>query len=238
MLSLLQNFRFLSVCMIVFLSLSIIFQTIAGVMIHVLLQESENMSMIRSNALKQCRQKYVNYYKLNGRMINTSVYVDKFIKKLKLLGIPLSRYLQLSGQMMFFFILSTGISIFLQLSFGKTLFDMVPYYLISILGLYLYFSVMSFTNLEEKKNLLKINLVDYLDNHLCPRLETERHWTSLGRRKLWEKPFLIERKNRESLIFPTSRSWKPCWRNSYTNHENKVRIALPVSSIPFSEFSD
>ena len=50
---------------------------------------------------------------------------------------------------------------------------MVPYYLISILGLYLYFSVMSFTNLEEKKKLLKINLVDYLDNHLCPRLETE-----------------------------------------------------------------
>ena len=47
MLSLLQNFHFLSVCMIVFLSLSIIFQTIAGVMIHVLLQESENMSMIR-----------------------------------------------------------------------------------------------------------------------------------------------------------------------------------------------
>ena len=224
MLSLLQNFHFLSVCMIVFLSLSIIFQTIAGVMIHVLLQESENMSMIRSNALKQCRQKYVNYYKLNGRMINTSVYVDKFIKKLKLLGIPLTRYLQLSGQMMFFFILSTGISIFLQLSFGKTLFDMVPYYLISILGLYLYFSVMSFTNLEEKKNLLKINLVDYLDNHLCPRLETE--------------PFLIERKNRESLIFPSSRSWKPCWRNYYTNHENKVRIALPVSSILFSEFSD
>lgn len=173
MLSLLQNFHFLTVCMIVFLSLSIIFQTIAGVMIHILLQESENMSTVKSNALKQCRQKYVNYYKLNGKMINTSVYVDKFVKKLKLLGIPLTRYIQLSGQMMFFFILSTGISIFLQLSFGKTLFDMVPYYLISILGLYLYFSVMSLTNMEEKKKLLKINLVDYLDNHLCPRLETE-----------------------------------------------------------------
>ena len=173
MLSLLQNFHFLTVCMIVFLSLSIIFQTIVGVMIHILLQESENMSTVKSNALKQCRQKYVNYYKLNGKMINTSVYVDKFVKKLKLLGIPLTRYIQLSGQMMFFFILSTGISIFLQLSFGKTLFDMVPYYLISILGLYLYFSVMSLTNLEEKKKLLKINLVDYLDNYLCPRLETE-----------------------------------------------------------------
>ena len=173
MFSLLQNFHFLSVCMIVFLSLSIIFQTIAGVMIHILLQESENMGTVKSNALKQCRQKYVNYYKLNGKMINTSVYVDKFVKKLKLLGIPLTRYLQLSGQMMFFFILSTGISIFLQLSFGKTLFDMVPYYLISILGLYLYFSVMSLTNMEEKKKLLRINLVDYLDNHLCPRLETE-----------------------------------------------------------------
>ena len=213
--------------MIVFLSLSIIFQTIAGVMIHVLLQESENMSMIRSNALKQCRQKYVNYYKLNGRMINTTVYVDKFIKKLKLLGIPLTRYLQLSGQMMFFFILSTGISIFLQLSFGKTLFDMVPYYLISILGLYLYFSVMSFTNLEEKKNLLKINLVDYLDNHLCPRLETELSaLDELRQKETMGKPLLTERKNRESLIFPNSRSWKPCWRNFYTNHENKEKSHL------------
>lgn len=106
-------------------------------------------------------------------MINTSIYVDKFVKKLKLLGIPLGRYTQLSGQMMFFFILSTGISIFIQLSFGKNLFDMVPYYLISILGLYLYFSVLGITNIEEKKNLLKINLVDYLDNHLCPRLELE-----------------------------------------------------------------
>ncbi len=63
----------------------------------------------------------------------------------------MTRYLQLSGQMMFFFILSTGISIFLQLSFGKTLFDMVPYYLISILGLYLYFSVMSFYEPGGKK---------------------------------------------------------------------------------------
>lgn len=173
MLSLLLSFKFLTVCMIVFLSLSIIFQTMAGVMIHLLLQESENMSTVKSNVLRQCRQKYVNYYKLNGRMINTSVYVDKFIKKLKLLGIPLSRYTQLSGQMMFFFILSTGISIFIQLSFGKTLFDMVPYYLISILGLYLYFSVLGITNMDEKKKLLQINLVDYLDNHLYPRLEME-----------------------------------------------------------------
>lgn len=173
MLSLLLNFKFLSLCMIVFLSLSIIFQTMAGVMVHLLWQESENMSTIKNNLLCQCRQKYINYYKLNGRMINTSIYVDKFVKKLKLLGIPLGRYTQLSGQMMFFFILSTGISIFIQLSFGKNLFDMVPYYLISILGLYLYFSVLGITNIEEKKNLLKINLVDYLDNHLCPRLELE-----------------------------------------------------------------
>lgn len=159
--------------MIVFLSLSIIFQIMAGVMLHVLLQESENMSMIKNNMLRQCRQKYINYYKLNGRMTNTPVYVDKYVKRLKLLGIPLSRYTQLSGQMMFFFILSTGISIFIQLSLGKTLFDMVPYYLISILGLYLYFSVLGITNMEEKKKLLQINLVDYLDNHLYPRLEME-----------------------------------------------------------------
>lgn len=171
MFSIFYHFRFLSVCMFIFLSLSIICQFLVGVSAQHMLQESENMNGTENKILKKCRQKYIYYYQLNGRMVNTSVFVDKYLKKLTFLGIPLTRILHLSGQLMFFFILTTGISIFLQLSLGKTLFDMMPYYLVSILGLYLYFSVMSVMNLEERKKLIRVNMVDFLDNQLCPRLQ-------------------------------------------------------------------
>lgn len=171
MLSIFYNFRFLSVCMIVFLSLSIICQFLVGVIAQHIVQESENMSSTENKLLKQCRQKYMNYYQLNGRMINTAAFVDKYLKKITFMGIPLTKIIHLSGQFMFFFILATGISIFLQLSLGKTLFDMMPYYLISILGLYLYFSISGIINLEERKKIIRINLIDFLDNHLSKRLK-------------------------------------------------------------------
>lgn len=173
MFSILYDFRLLSICMIVFLSLSIIFQLAVGVIMQQMVQESENMSYTKNSMLRQCRQKYINYYKLNGKMVNTTVFVDKFLKKITLFKIPLMKYLHLSGQLMFFFILTTGISIFLQLSLGRSLFDMIPYYLISILGLYLYFSVSGIINVEERKKIIQINLVDFLDNHLSPRLQVE-----------------------------------------------------------------
>lgn len=173
MFSILYDFRLLSICMIIFLSLSIIFQLTVGVIIQQMVQESENMSYTKNSILRQCRQKYINYYKLNGKMVNTTVFVDKFLKKITFLKIPLTKYIHASGQLMFFFILTTGISIFLQLSLGRSLFDMIPYYLISILGLYLYFSVSGIINLEERKKIIQINLVDFLDNHLSPRLQVE-----------------------------------------------------------------
>lgn len=177
MFSMLFEFRILSVGMFLFLSLSIICQLIVGVIAQKMLQESENMSYTKNNVLLQCRQKYINYYKLNGKMTNTAVFVDKFLKKITFLKVPLSKYIHFSAQLMFFFILCTGISIFMQLSLGKTLFDMMPYYLISILGLYLYFSVSGIINLEERKKAIKINLIDFLDNHLGPRLQVELEMT-------------------------------------------------------------
>lgn len=177
MFSMLFDFRILSISMFLFLSLSIICQLIVGVIAQKMLQESENMSYTKNNVLRQCRQKYINYYKLNGKMTNTAVFVDKFLKKITFLKIPLTKYIHFSAQLMFFFILSTGISIFMQLSLGKTLFDMMPYYLISILGLYLYFSVSGIINLEERKKAIKINLIDFLDNHLSPRLQVELEMT-------------------------------------------------------------
>ena len=105
--------------------------------------------------------------------MNTSVYVDKFILRIRIMGISLTRLSHLAGQLMMLSVLATGISICVSLAGGDTLFQIIPYYLVSILGLYLYFSVSGIVDVSGKINLLKTNLVDYLENHLLPRLELE-----------------------------------------------------------------
>lgn len=156
------------------LLLSIICQIVMGVIYQNLIKEANNMAATENKLLKQCRLKYTNCYKLNGRMVNTAVFVDKFIQKMRYAHLPLTRLSHISGQLMMLSVLVTGITICFSLASGDTLFQIIPYYLISILGLYLYFSISGIVDVQGKKSILKTDLVDYLENHLMPRLEIER----------------------------------------------------------------
>lgn len=174
MFTILLKHKGLTILIFTFLLLSILCQIIAGVIYQSMITEADNMSATENKILKQCKQKYANYYKLNGKMVNTTAFVDKFLQRIGILGIPLIRFSHLAGQFMMLSVLVTGICVCFCLAAGDTLFQIMPYYLISILGLYLYFSVAGLMDLQEKKNILKINLVDYLENHLAARLEIEK----------------------------------------------------------------
>lgn len=178
--------KYLAAAIIGLLSLSIICQITMGVLIHIMIRESGNMPATKNKFLKQCKMKFINYYKLNGRMVNTSVFVDKFIQKITFLKIPLLRFSHIPGQLMMLSILVTGITICFTLAAGDTLFQIIPYYLSSILGLYLYFSISGLVDIQGKKKILKTNLVDYLENHLAPRLEVERENLLARGDKSWE----------------------------------------------------
>lgn len=77
----------------------------------------------------------------------------------------------MAGQMMMLSILVTGICVCRCLSAGGTLFQIIPYYVISILELYLYFTLSGAVDIAGRKEALKIELTDYLENHLMPRLQ-------------------------------------------------------------------
>lgn len=178
-----------------FLLSSIICQIVSGVIYQNMISESDNMSATKNKLLKQCKQKYANYYKLNGKMVNTGVFVDKFLQKINIGVIHINRLHYISGQLMMLSVLMTGISICLSLAAGNTLFQIIPYYLISILGLYLYFSVSGMIDIPEKKKALKTNLVDYLENHFVPRLETEKETAleeGVKKREKYAKELLME----------------------------------------------
>ena len=201
MFQILSEHMILTGLIILFLLLSIICQTISAVIYQNMIIQADNMSATENKLLKQCRQKYASYYKLNGKMINTSVFVDKFLQRISFAGIYLSRLSHISGQLMMLSVLIAGISICYLLAAGNTLFQIIPYYLISILGLYLYFSVSGMLDVQEKKNILKTNLMDYLENHYAPRLEIEKENAleeGIRKREVYARELLKEEPEEES----------------------------------------
>ncbi len=178
--------KIFSILIVLLLALSILTQLATGILFQNMIKEADNMPTTKNKLLKKCKTKYINCYKLNGTMLNTAVFVDKFILKIRFLGISFSKLTHLSGQLMMLSVVVTGVAICLSLASGDTLFEIIPYYLYSILGLYLYFSVSGIVDLPGKINQLKTNLVDYLENHLMPRLEIEKESSRESENKLRE----------------------------------------------------
>jgi len=72
-------------------------------------------------------------------------------------------------------VVCAGVGICKCITDGRTLGEILPFYIVSFLGLYIYFSVSTMVNVKGKKRVLKVNLVDYLENHFSARIGvTER----------------------------------------------------------------
>ncbi|MDE7223255.1 MAG: hypothetical protein K2O34_05690 [Acetatifactor sp.] len=163
-----------SIVMLACMTCSILIRVGLGLMYLHLIHEADNMASTRSRQLKQCKLKFANCYQLNHGMPNVPVFVDKFISRMNL-G-PLSPHMleNLSGQLMLLSVVSAGIGVCRRIIAGSTLGQILPFYIFSLLGLYLYFSVSAIVDLKGKRRILKINLVDYLENHLSSRMEVTK----------------------------------------------------------------
>ncbi len=167
---LLKNDMFLKIA-IFLITLSIICQIVAGVLYQSMIQETDNMSSTDNKLLKQCKLKFANCYQLNSGVANVPVFVDKFISRIKIGFVTLPGLANFSGQMMLLAVLFCGIGIYFRIVEGRYIMELFPYYIVSFLGLYAYFSISSLVNLKEKKEILKINITDYLENHMVNRLK-------------------------------------------------------------------
>ena len=156
---------------LVLLFCSIICQIVMGVIYHRLIWETEPMSTTTNTSLQQLKLKYSGCCKMNEKVSNVSVFVDKYLSRIKFGGVPLSIIKHLSGQFMLLAVLIAGIGACLSIIRDEGFFDIAPYYVISFLGLYCYFALASLIDIPGKINILHINLVDYLENHLPNRLE-------------------------------------------------------------------
>lgn len=151
--------------------LSVLCQIMIGVLYQNLLQETDNMAITDNRLLKQCKLKFSNCYELNKGNINIPVYVDKFMSQIRFARMTLTSMTHLPGQLMLLSVFVAGLGACIGIISGQTLGELMPYYIVSLFGLYVYFSVTALVDIKTKGQLLRTSLIDYLENHMIKQLE-------------------------------------------------------------------
>lgn len=140
---------------------------------HSLLRASDNMGESKHKLMKLLRMKFETCYKLKIGIKNVDSFVDKYIYKYKFMGILLYTWESIGGQVLIIAMLAGAIAVVFSIVSGCGQFVMLSTLLVSIGVCALLVTVEGMINLPMKKKVLRVNIVDYLDNFLKARLENE-----------------------------------------------------------------
>ena len=166
-----QEEKIVTACMLTLFTASIFLRILIGILYQNMIRESDNMASTENSLLKQCKLKFANCYQMSNGVANIPVFVDKFLNRMKLGPFTFETLYHFSGQAMLLSVVAAGAGIYRSIVAGRTMVDILPFYIASFFGLYLYFSISTVVDVKKKKRVLKVNLVDYLENHLSPRID-------------------------------------------------------------------
>ncbi len=168
---------------LVLMAIGILYQIAIGVIYQRMIQQADTLSGTENKLLTQCKERFINCYKLNGGVANIPVFVDKYINRIRVLGMSINFMKHLSGQLMLAGVFVAGFGVFTGIVEGRRFVDLLPFYIISLFGIYLYLSTMSIVDMPNRRKMLKTNLTDYLENTVAQRLE---HGIVEKEKLLWE----------------------------------------------------
>lgn len=166
----LQHKIIMSVVFVLFLA-GVIIQLLLSHFFSVLITETDNMATTEVPLLCQCKRKFSNTFRLHNGVMNVPVFVDKFLNNIRMGKFKITTWKHLSGQLILLSVFTAGLGACKGIVDGKTIGEVLPYYIISMFDLYFYFAISGFVDIEEKKKVFKINLVDYLENRMGNKLE-------------------------------------------------------------------
>lgn len=146
-----------------------------------LIRDAENMSITQRKELKAMKTKFLNSYGAEKteednryarkEQINVEVFVDKAISRFTFRGLNVKSWRFFAGQTLFMSTLFAGFGAFNSLIKGSSLHEISPFYLIVFLELYVYFSVLSICDFEGKEKLLRLTILEYMENHMLNRIQ-------------------------------------------------------------------
>lgn len=166
--------EFFYVMTVVFILLGIMYQVVIGVCYQKMIQASDGISGTNNKLMTQCKERYVACYERNGGMSNTNVFVDKYVGRIKFMGLTIHFIKNLSMQLVLAGVFVAGFGIFRGMMEKRHISELLPYYIISLFGVYLFLSVTAVVDVNGRKQMLKANLIDYLENDVLIHLEREK----------------------------------------------------------------
>ena len=99
------------------------------------------------------------------------VFVERFLNRVRMGKLKVSAWRHLSGQLILLSVFTAGLGACLGIVQGSTIGEILPFYIVSMFGLYVYFAISGAVDINEKKEILKTNLIDYMENHMGNKLD-------------------------------------------------------------------
>lgn len=165
--------NYINYALIALAAYGVLVKGIVAIVYARLICASENMGASDNKLMKLLRMKFETCYKLKIGVKNVDSFVDKYIYKYKFMGILLYTWEGLGGQVLITSMLVGAIAIVIAVVSGCGQVVMLSTLLVSISASSLLVITESMLNLSVKKRVLRVNIVDYLDNFLKARLENE-----------------------------------------------------------------
>lgn len=156
---------------IILMTIGVLYQVAIGVAYQRMIQATDTMLGTDNKLLKQCKERFIQCYKLNGGVSNIPIFVDKYINRIRFMGMSVNFIKHLSGQIMMAGVFVAGFGVCKGIIEGKRFVDLLPFYIVSLFGIYLFLSISSIVDMPGRRKILKTNLTDYLENHIAERLE-------------------------------------------------------------------
>lgn len=174
MISIFEKEKIVTIGMLTCFLVSILLRVFLAALYQKMIGETDNMATTNNKLLKQCKLKFVNCYQLNNGVSNIQVFVDKFMNRLAIGPFSFRLLYHLSGQLMLLSVIFSGIGVCRCIAKGCMFGEILPFYIFSLLELYLYFAITTILDIKGKRKFLKVNLIDYLENHLSNRMQVTR----------------------------------------------------------------
>ncbi len=169
-----------SIGMLCFFTASLAVLIFLALQFDKLIRDAENMSITKRRELKAIKTKFLNSYGKKTveeedyfvqEQINVEVFVNKAINRLKICGQKSHIWKFFSTQFLLISIIFAGIGGFRGIVAQMSLREISPFYIIAFVELYVYFSVMSICDLEGKDKLLRLTIIEYIENHMMNRIQ-------------------------------------------------------------------
>jgi len=138
-----------------------------------LVRETDNLGLTKNKMLKHMKMRFETCYRLNIGVKNVDTFVDKNLTKHRFCGILLSTWENFSGQVLLLSFLIIPISAIFGVVFDVEREKILYTGAVGILAGAALILADKMTNLSVKKQRIRINLLDYLENFCKVRLEHE-----------------------------------------------------------------